>query len=73
MSKNNVEANETELTKEELAAKVWGILDKLRRKIKAAEYKDYILGFIFYKFLSDEEEEFLESIGSSKEDLKGNT
>ena len=59
-----------ELTKEELAAKVWSILDKLRRKIKAAEYKDYILGFIFYKFLSDEEEKFLESIGSSKDDLE---
>ena len=61
---------ETTLTKEELAAKVWGILNKLRTKIKAAEYKDYILGFIFYKFLSDEEEVFLASIGSSKEDLK---
>lgn len=59
-----------ELSKEELAAKVWGILNKLRTKIKAAEYKDYILGFIFYKFLSDEEEKFLESIGSTKDDLE---
>lgn len=26
---------------------------KMRSKIEANEYKDYILGFIFYKFLSD--------------------
>ena len=25
----------------------------MRSKIEANEYKDYILGFIFYKFLSD--------------------
>ena len=27
----------------------------MRSKIEANEYKDYILGFIFYKFLSDNE------------------
>lgn len=31
----------------------------MRSKIEANEYKDYILGFIFYKFLSDREVEFL--------------
>ncbi len=29
------------------------------QKIEANEYKDYILGFIFYKFLSDKEIQFL--------------
>ena len=31
----------------------------MRSKIEASEYKDYILGFIFYKFLSEKEERFL--------------
>lgn len=31
----------------------------MRSKIGANEYKDYILGFIFYKFLSDKEVEYL--------------
>ena len=26
----------------------------MRSKIEANEYKDYILGFIFYKYLSDQ-------------------
>ena len=29
----------------------------MRSKIEANEYKDYILGFIFYKYLSDKEEQ----------------
>lgn len=31
----------------------------MRSKIEANEYKDYILGFIFYKFLSDREVKYL--------------
>lgn len=31
----------------------------MRSKIEANEYKDYILGFIFYKYLSDQEVKFL--------------
>lgn len=31
----------------------------MRSKIEANEYKDYILGFIFYKFLSDKQIKFL--------------
>lgn len=31
----------------------------MRSKIEANEYKDYILGFIFYKFLSDKEVQYL--------------
>ncbi len=58
------------LTKQELASKIWETANKLRSKIKANEYKDYILGFMFYKFLSDTEEQFLEKNGATKEDLK---
>lgn len=47
------------MNKQQLAAKIWESANKMRSKIEANEYKDYILGFIFYKFLSDREVEFL--------------
>ena len=40
------------MNKQQLAAKIWESANKMRSKIEANEYKDYILGFIFYKFLS---------------------
>ena len=59
-----------ELSKQELASKIWDTANKLRSKIKANEYKDYILGFMFYKFLSDSEEMYLAKNGATKEDIK---
>ncbi|WP_204224278.1 HsdM family class I SAM-dependent methyltransferase [Mailhella massiliensis] len=47
------------MNKQQLAAKIWESANKMRSKIEANEYKDYILGFIFYKFLSDKEVRFL--------------
>ena len=44
------------MNKQQLANKIWAAANKMRSKIEANEYKDYILGFIFYKFLSDKEE-----------------
>ena len=41
------------MNKQQLATKIWESANKMRSKIEANEYKDYILGFIFYKFLSD--------------------
>lgn len=58
------------LTKQELASKIWSTADSLRGKIRANEYKDYIIGFMFYKFLSDKEESFLEENDATKEDIK---
>lgn len=43
------------MNKQQLANKIWESANKMRSKIEANEYKDYILGFIFYKFLSDKE------------------
>ena len=42
----------------------------MRSKIEANEYKDYILGFIFYKFLSDKEVGYLKNNGIADEELK---
>ncbi|MEW6916386.1 type I restriction-modification system subunit M [Trueperella pyogenes] len=43
------------MNKQELAARIWESANRMRSKIEANEYKDYILGFIFYKFLSEEQ------------------
>ena len=58
------------MNKQQLASKIWESANKLRSKIEANEYKDYILGFIFYKFLSDKEEQFLRKDGWEEDDLK---
>ena len=58
------------MTKQELATKIWATANELRKNIKASEYKDYILGFMFYKYLSDKEVDYLLSLGGeSAEDL----
>ena len=36
------------MNKQQLASKIWESANKMRSKIEANEYKDYILGFIFY-------------------------
>ena len=47
------------MNKQQLASKIWESANKMRSKIEANEYKDYILGFIFYKYLSDTEVKWL--------------
>lgn len=49
------------MNKQQLAAKIWESANKMRSKIEANEYKDYILGFIFYKFLSEKEVKYLKT------------
>ena len=47
------------MNKQQLASKIWESANKMRSKIEANEYKDYILSFMFYKFLSDKEVKYL--------------
>ena len=49
------------MNKQQLATKIWESANKMRSKIEANEYKDYILGFIFYKFLSEKEVKYLKT------------
>ena len=58
------------MNKQQLASKIWESANKMRSKIDAGEYKDYILGFMFYKFLSDKELRFIREKGYSDEDIK---
>ncbi|MCL2840841.1 MAG: type I restriction-modification system subunit M [Defluviitaleaceae bacterium] len=39
----------------ELNTKLWASADILRGKMDASEYKNYLLGLIFYKYLSDQQ------------------
>ena len=58
------------MNKQQLANKIWESANKMRSKIEANEYKDYILGFIFYKYLSDQEVKFLKENDFSEDDIK---
>lgn len=58
------------MNKQQLATKIWESANKMRSKIEANEYKDYILGFIFYKYLSDRELKFLKEEGFPQEDIE---
>ena len=57
------------MNKQQLANRIWASANSMRNKIDANEYKDYILGLIFYKFLSDTEIKFLASLDIEEDDL----
>jgi type I restriction enzyme M protein len=42
-----------------LEKQLWGVANVLRGKMNADEYKNYILGFIFYKYLSEKLERYV--------------
>lgn len=58
------------MNKQQLAQKIWASANQMRSKIEANEYKDYILGFIFYKYLSDKEVSFLKENDYNDEYMK---
>ncbi len=43
----------TQAQKQQLEKQLWAVANVLRGKMNADEYKNYILGFIFYKYLSE--------------------
>lgn len=45
-----------------LEQKLWDIANILRGKISANQFQDYILGFIFYKYLSEKMERYADKI-----------
>ena len=55
------------MDKQKLAQTIWSSADELRGKVEAVEYKNYVLGLLFYKFLSDKELEGLYSEGWTDE------
>lgn len=57
------------MNKNQLASKIWASANKMRSKIEANEYKGCILGFIFYKFLSQQEVRFLLKLRFTPKDI----
>lgn len=58
------------MNKQQLAAKIWESANQMRSKIEANEYKDYILGFIFYKYLSEKQVQYALSNDFTEEDIQ---
>jgi len=48
--------------KKTLESRLWDIANTLRGKMGADEFRDYILGFIFYKYLSERMHLFADEI-----------
>lgn len=60
-----------------LEQQLWNIANTLRGKMNADEFRDYILGFIFYKYLSEKMEIYANTIlkpdGIKYKEIKENT
>ncbi len=52
----------SENQKKQLEQQLWNIANTLRGKMNADEFRDYILGFIFYKYLAEKMEMYANSI-----------
>ncbi|WBM74820.1 type I restriction-modification system subunit M [Saprospira grandis] len=50
--------SEQDNQKKQLEQRLWNIADLLRGRMHADEFRDYMLGFIFFKFLSEQVEHY---------------
>lgn len=58
------------MKKQQLASLIWEYCNAMRGSVTTVEYKDIILGFIFYRFLSENEVIYLTTkLGWEKEDI----
>src|SRR3989344_3629455 len=60
----------TDEQKKILEKQLWGVANVLRGKMNADEYKNYILGFIFYKYLSEKLERYVNEKLLAREKFK---
>lgn len=56
------------MDKQKLASTLWATVEDLRGNVEAYTYKDYILGLLFYKFISDKEYQLLSKEFELKDD-----
>ena len=54
-------ANETKQS-QELAKRLWAIANDLRGNMNAAKFQNYILGVIFYRYLSEHTENYMDDL-----------
>ena len=50
----------------ELSQQLWGIANELRGNMDASEFKNYILGVIFYRYLSERTEMYMNELLEKK-------
>lgn len=50
----------SEEQRKNLETQLWNVANELRGKMDADEFRDYILGFIFYKYLSEKIELYID-------------
>ena len=48
--------------KKELEKQLWNIANALRGNMSADDFRDYILGFIFYKYLSERMHQYADGV-----------
>lgn len=48
--------------KAELHSKLWEMANNLRGNMEAYEFKNYILGLIFYRYLSERTENYMKEL-----------
>lgn len=63
------EKNKYKNEDKDLNNKLWDIANILRGKMDADEFKNYILGFLFFRFLSEKEEDILKKEGIDIEEI----
>lgn len=61
------------MNKQQLSTELWSSINQLRSTMDATEYKDYIIGFIFYRFLSENQVEYTKKHNeTNSETIKNN-
>ena len=43
----------------DVSSQLWSMANELRGTMDASEYRNYILGFMFYRYLSEKQEKYL--------------
>ena len=56
------ETNKYQTQANELSQKLWAIANDLRGQMDSSEFKNYILGVIFYRYLSERTETYMKEI-----------
>lgn len=44
---------------QDVSSQLWSMANELRGTMDASEYRNYILGFMFYRYLSEKQEKYL--------------
>lgn len=55
-------SNNVQKQSQELANQLWAIANDLRGNMDASKFKNYILGVIFYRYLSERTENYMDDL-----------